>query len=384
MDYVLFSGFNNGMLSVADHTRLQDILGQSNYIGIRMDHAQNNVFGDEYWDRVYLTGNAWAALSLDKQVFFNGIMQKPHFAYNPYAIWFEPAFNNSTAIQGTEIFNPNFEACGQGVIKDGSIRDGFYASAAIRTMLDVEITAPYWGQDVAYRSKANQPWGGYIDIFGTYGVTIKDIFDNTFGTAIANIPLIRISRIDNFVLNRGGLHLEGSGLWSIIQTAATNNVEIVGGAGGLGCTFVFTGGYNAVTLECADWRAKPFIVSDAGLGSGLPNGTVMEFGTTAINGHMATQRAGLGSDRPIVGVSIQPWTTNPTSLRLTIIAVAGSRLPVLTTFTAAATNMLKVDSATPGSVKSATGMSDAPIVGITESANNSSSAYIKTLFPGGW
>ena len=334
---ISISGFDNGALAAFDHTRLSDTRLVENFIGLRLDDEQQDLHGDEVFDRIYITNNMWAALSISPKAYLNGEIRKPYFSNSPYGIYCEPGPNAKQCIQGTTIFDANNENIGCGSIKDGGIRDGFIASGGTRSiehLLEVntfELGRAGFGDSSVPRPAGGCEWAAYFDVGYVVDWTIENVWTNDFAPVKgAAAHILRASRIGGAQpMGGGGFRLVGGGVWNAIQNANRYRQNIVNGPAGFAGEFWHTASWQYVTFEGATFKARPIPFLDEGAPA-LPLGTLLEYKSQNADEFFGTRRA--TSSGAIAGVSCQDLSTNPYALQIApVVCYGGSRVPVLTT-----------------------------------------------------
>lgn len=211
-DRVMAEGFNHGIVAAIDHTRLVDVTLQYNFIGMRMDDMQPNLFGDEVFDRLYAPSNGWAGISVSPKAYINAEIRKPYLASNPWAIWCEPGAGAGQCIQGTTLVNGNLENAGCGIVKDGGIRDGWRADGGTRSLNNFRVINTFHGGLGAFGSAAipkpvgGCTWAAYFDVGYATDFTIENVWSNDFPpVANAFAHILRVRRLDAFsAIGRGG------------------------------------------------------------------------------------------------------------------------------------------------------------------------------------
>jgi hypothetical protein len=389
-DRVRVSGFRAGALAVMDHTRIADSYLRSNFYGLVMDDLQPNIFGDNVLDRNFIDGNAWAGFVIARTAYFNGEIRKPYLSNQPYAFYFERGIG--AGLQNVTITHPNIENLGLGFIKDGGIRDGYAATGATRSVIDVTIQRPFIGGYAAFGS-ANVPlpvgkgaWAAYIDLAEARGFQIEGVGPDSFTNYLPSAPalVMRVGRLDAFnSFGRGGFSISGDGVADLITRAAAANQSLVIGAFGLNGDFMYTGSWQYVLLEGPTFKARPMPMAGS-VNTPIPLGTALEYSAIPYVGTAAVQPAGQRSGAPIAGISCQDWPTQPPHYLgvLPIVCVDGSRLPVVTSAAQGAGTILKADTANPGKATTAIGVTDGPALGLVVGSGSASLAYIQPLWTG--
>ena len=370
-DTVGVLGFRYGEQAVMDHTRQSNVELAQNFGGLRMDDLQTNLFGDDVLDRFYSSANSQCDLCISPLAYFNGEIRKGYLSTSSYAIYCEPGVAAGQCLQGVTITNLNAENLGCGFVEDGGIQDGFTANGGARTMIDVrEINDFHIGPVSGWND--NVPAGGcqwhaYYDVAYDNGHVIDNVWVNDFapqGGAFAHI--LRATRLDAYTgAGRGGFTMRGDGVYDVIANARSNSQNVVNGPGGLGGAFWWTGSWRWVTLETANWKARPIPLVDAGATS-LPLGSLVEWSTSTLDNVAGVERAGKTAGAAFAGVSLQAWTSSPASLQIApLIAVAGDNVPFVTTGPATAGEMLIPDTTNLGqAVSTSTVYGPPPAVGL--------------------
>ncbi len=118
-------------------------------------------------------------MSIDPTAFWNGVVIKPYFGFNPYAVYCEPGAGtgvSSQCMQGSVIEQPNWEAIGCAMVADGNIWPGTQAAKANRSWTNVVVNSLYTSGGMSSIPAGGCAWVSYIDLFGMYGVEINDIW----------------------------------------------------------------------------------------------------------------------------------------------------------------------------------------------------------------
>jgi hypothetical protein len=388
-DKVTVQYFRYGAQATMDHTRLQNSYLMQNFGGFRMDDTQANLFGDDILERNFLANNAECGLCIAPKGWFGGIISKPYFGTNPYAILCEPGVGAGMCLQGVTMTNANAENIGCAFIADGGIQDGWVAKGGARSILDLhEINNFHAG---SYLTSWANPipaggcqWHAYYDIYSASGVVIDHVWPNDYPlqpNAYAHI--LRVNRLDGWSdFGKGGWDMRGDGILIAIQNAASWGQSFITSPNMSQGDLFYTGGWRYVTLEGPGFVARPIPFADAGATS-LPVGTLVEWGSAAY-GIAAVQRAGATAGVPFAGVSIQSWAANPAaSFRVPVFAFAGSNVPFLTTGAATVGEMVIPATGTPGSaVSTSTAFGTTPAVGMIWTATGAAGVAYGQLLQG--
>lgn len=384
---VSISGFDSGALAAFDHTRLSDSRLVENFIGLRLDDEQQDLHGDEVFDRLYSTNNAWAAVSVSPKAYLNGEFRKPYFSNSPYAIYCEPGPNAKQCIQGTTILDANNENIGCGTIKDGGVRDGFMAAGgtrAVEHLLEVnsfEMGQAGFGEGSVPRPAGGCVWAAYFDVGDVADWTIENVWTNDFAPVKgAAAHILRARGIGGVsTMGGGGFRMAGGGVWNAIRNAGLYGQNIVNGPAGFLGDFWRGASWQYVTLEGATFKARPIPFLEDAATSGLALGTLLEY-RAQDDGLLGTMRA--ASSATVAGVSCQDLRTNPYSTQIApVVCYGGSRIPLLTTARAKAGQVFAPSRKIPGSAIPADAASPAAAlsmgVGVSETLT-----YAKPLWPG--
>ncbi len=392
LNNVIVRGFNNGSLFAGDHTEFKSVFLSDNFNGLRYDDQQANLFGDEVFERLYASGNAWAGISVSPNAYINGVMTKSYLSYNAYSIYCESGVGAGTCMQGVTTINTNAENVACGIIYDGSIQEGLVAAGGRRTISDTlfinEINiASDEGTSNDYKPLGGCTWHAYYDVGYVNALRIEKVYTNSYQPrANAFAHILRVRRIDGFNnTGVGGFSMEGQGVWSAIQNARSYGQNMINSPNGLSGDFWFTGGWQFVTLEGPTFKARPIPFKDSSNPTSLPIGSLVEYGGTSTANVQAVQLAGTTAGAALAGTVCQDWTgSNPTSSNIApVVCVGGTKVPVLTASTATLGQYLKASTVTHGTAAAATGITDVDVAGVTMTAGSTSTlAYIRALWAG--
>ena len=372
----LIDGFRWGAHATLDHTRTQDSQFYSNFGGVRMDDVTGSEYGDLVFDRFYTQGNSFAGLVVSPNAFWSGIMNKPYLSSAPYAIYCEGGTASTSCVQQATIENTNSENTSCAYMQDGGIQDGFVGLGGIRAIVEtVEIGAFHYGPVAAFNSIPpvwGCHWNAFYDMGQIVSLRIENVQDGEFPQiAGAYGYLARTSRVNGFGLaGKGGLVVEGNGVYDMIQRAQQFGQNVVASPGGfpLGGLW-YTGGWNLIKFIGPGFVAMEVPFYDAGASS-LPLGALTEWSTTTLDSNMTIERAGKTANAAFAGVSLQAWPFAPQSQNIApVIAVGGSNVPFLTTGSATVGEMVVPDGVNLGqAVSTSTAYGTNPAVGIIQAA----------------
>lgn len=391
---LMVAGFDIGIESQIDHTRISEVISRFNWTGYRLGWGMHDLFGDNTLSHVMFAANSWAGMSIAADASWNGaITDDSYLGLNPYAVWCEDGAASrdgkpkvSQCMDGTRIIEPNWEGVGCAMIKDGNIRPDVAASGARRSLVNVVIDSLYTsGAERAFVPAGGCPWNAYIDLDGAYGLQIHNIAPNTFAPVSGATAIVRLHRTQNSAVNQGGVLLEGQGLYTILAEYGAACQEIVTGGGGNESDFYWTRGDLAVAVELPGEMAGGIAyVGDRGL-TALPLGTVLE-SVAGANGRLVAQRAGLApaGTTALLGTVIQPFRCNPDG-KTVVLASRGNAIPVAVSGPQGLGRLLRVDRANPGMATGAATAEDGTILGQVADPTNAGAGrvFMRSLFRSG-